>query len=190
MSDPVTPLGGASYDGAARVAEAPRAGMLTLRGPLSDAAFARPVAEVAGLALPSRGAISLAADRRLGWMSPDELILMLPPEDVAPARARLAAALSGIHHLVADVTDARALIHVSGEPRAVRETLAKLAPVDFSPAAFEPGTFRRSRLAQVPAAFWCEPDGSFGVMCFRSVAEYVFKALSVSAASDGRVGMF
>lgn len=189
MSDPVTPLGGASYDGAARVAEAPRAGMLTLRGPLSDAAFAGPVAEVAGLDLPSRGAISLGADRRLGWMSPDELILMLPPEDVAPARARLAAALSGIHHLVADVTDARALIRVSGEPRAVRETLAKLAPVDFSAAAFPPGHLRRSRLAQVPAAFWCETEDRFGVMCFRSVADYAFRALSLAAAPEGRVGV-
>ncbi|WP_370284260.1 sarcosine oxidase subunit gamma [Pseudooceanicola sp.] len=190
MSEPVTPLGGAVHEGAARIAEMPRRGMITLRGDLGDPAFSEAVAEVAGLALPGRGRVSAGGETRLGWMSPDELILMLPAPDVAAVLDRLAGALGGVHHLAVEVTDARALFSVSGAPAAVRESLAKLAPVDFSPAAFEPGTFRRSRLAQVPAAFWCEPDGSFGVMCFRSVAEYVFKALSVSAASDGRVGMF
>jgi len=190
MSEPVTPLGGAHFEGAARVEALPRRGMITLRGDHSAAGFSGPLAEIAGLAIPARGQFSAEGERLLGWMSPDELMLMLPAGEVAETLDRLATALARVHHLAAEVTDARALFRISGAAAAVRESLAKLAPVDFSPSAFRPGTFRRSRLAQVPAAYWCEAEGSFGVMCFRSVAEYVFKALSVSASAEGRVNVF
>jgi sarcosine oxidase subunit gamma len=68
--------------------------------------------------------------------------------------------------------------------------MAKLAPVDFAPGAFGPGDFRRSRLAQVAGAFWMEEDGSFCIICFRSVADYVFKLLKVAAQPGSAVGAF
>lgn len=190
MSEPVTPLGGAVFEGAARVAELPRRGMITLRGDLADAGFSGPVASIAGVEVPESGRITVEGETRLAWMSPDELMLMLPPGDVAGTLDRLGAELAGRHHLAVEVTDARALFRVSGDGAAVRETLGKLCPVDLAPAAFAPGRFRRTRLAQVPAALWCEAEGRLDVMCFRSVAEYVFKALSVAAATDARVGFY
>ncbi len=185
MSDPVTPMGGARFEGLVTVEERPRRGMITLRGDLSSSEFAAALEDFA--AMPEQRQIVAADDRALAWMAPDELLLMLPPDAVAGTLARLATALSGTHHLAAEVTDARALFSVNGADGAARDVLAKLCPVDFAPGAFPQGTFRRSRLAQVPAAIWCDAPGSFGVMCFRSVAAYTFAALSTAAKHSGDV---
>jgi hypothetical protein len=70
-----------------------------------------------------------------------------------------------------------------------REALAKLCPVDLAPGVFEAGEMRRTRLAQVPAAFWWEEDG-FTLVCFRSVAQYAFDVLKGAADGAARVGHF
>ncbi len=54
----------------------------------------------------------------------------------------------------------------------------KLSPTDL--AALEPGELRRTRLAQVAAAFWAE-EGGFRLVAFRSVAAYVMGLLAHSA---------
>jgi len=48
---------------------------------------------------------------------------------------------------------------------------------------------RRTRFAQVPAAFWMQDDNSAEVVAFRSVAAYVFGLLKTAAAA-GPVGHF
>ena len=68
-----------------------------------------------------------------------------------------------------------------------RDVLAKLCPLDLAPASFGPGDFRRTRMAQIPAALWMEEDGSIGVICFRSVGEDAFGLLA-AAAEGGPVG--
>ena len=76
------------------------------------------------------------------------------------------------------------------DAEARREVMAKLAPVDLAPASFTPGMFRRTRIAQVPAAFWMPQEGVFRVVCFRSVAQYVFDVLCVAAQPGSEVGAF
>jgi hypothetical protein len=68
------------------------------------------------------------------------------------AVAALLAALAGKHHLVADVSDARAVFTITGD--GAREVLAKCCPVDVAPGVFGPGEVRRTRAAQVAAAVW------------------------------------
>ncbi|MEM7441658.1 MAG: sarcosine oxidase subunit gamma family protein, partial [Pseudomonadota bacterium] len=94
----------------------------------------------------------------------------------------------GQHALAVNVSDARAIFQVSGP--IAREVLAKLAPVDFSREAFRPGQFRRSRLAQVPAAIWADDEDIFRIICFRSVAEYVFNLLKVAAQPGSEVAVY
>ncbi len=45
----------------------------------------------------------------------------------------------------------------------------------------QPGELRRSRTAQVAAAFW-QADGGYTLVCFRSVAGYVMGLLTHAAA--------
>jgi sarcosine oxidase subunit gamma len=102
--------------------------------------------------------------------------------------AALNAALAGEHALVVNVSDARAVFRVTG-PRC-REVMAKLTPANVATDAFAPGQWRRTRLAQVAAAFHMPDAESFEIVCFRSVAQYMFDLLSNAARTGGEVGVF
>lgn len=198
MSNLVSALNGASFEGFALVKEIGLQGMITLRGNLSDSKIADAVAAVTGGTLPGQREIIRQGDTAVAWMSPDELLLLCRYDAVAKIIATLQIALAGSHFMVANVSDARALFRVSGPATGsgtgtgteARHVLAKLAPVDFSPDVFTPGILRRSRLAQVPAAMWISGADSIDVICFRSVAPYVMGLLSTSAARGGEVGLF
>ena len=187
MSNAVSALNGARAEGFATVTEAGLCGMITLRGELSDAGLQKAV-KAAGVAMPKQGQVVTGGERTLCWMSPDELLLLCPYAEVAEVIAGLSKALAGSHHLIANVSDARALFSVVGGD--AREVIAKLSPADLSPDAFGPGQLRRTRLAQVPAAFWMADETTVNVICFRSVARYVFDILRTSATQGCEVGYF
>ncbi len=188
MSNAVSALQGASYtDGIATITELGLCGMITLRGNLTDKKLIKAVKSIAG-GMPAQRSIEINGDTAAAWMSPDELLLMVPHAEAASAIETLNKMMKGTHFLVANVSDARAVFEVAG-PNA-REVMAKLAPVDFANGAFEMGNFRRSRLAQVPAAFWMNEEDAFTVVCFRSVGQYMFDLLSVAAQPGSKVGAF
>jgi sarcosine oxidase subunit gamma len=193
MSEPaaVSPLAGAVAEAglAIRLSEAGPTGTVALRGQVADPAFRAAVEGVAGLAVPGVRKASLSGDRRLLWMSPDELMLMLPYAEAPAAVAAFDARFAGAHHLAVVVSDARALFRLEGD--AAREVIAKGAPVDLSRAAFGVGDFRRTHLGQVACAFWqvAERPDVFELVCFRSVAGYVFDWLAASAAPEAMPGV-
>ncbi|WP_103333728.1 sarcosine oxidase subunit gamma [Pseudotabrizicola formosa] len=176
MSDPVSALQGASYDGFAQLREIGPLGMITLRAKAGTPGLEAAVQAATGCAMPQMRRIVRQGPCAAGWMSPDELLLILPYADVAGALARIGEALQGQHHLAVDVSDARAVFRIEGAK--ADQVLRKLSPVDFD--RLEPNELRRSRAAQVAAAFWAE-EGGFTLVCFRSVAGYVMGLLSVSA---------
>lgn len=179
MSEAVTALGGARFAGLIEIAEAPLTGMLTLRGTLDDAALGAAVKSVTGAALPGLRGAGFAGLSGAGWMSPDELLLLVPYAEADARCAALHDALSGSHALAVNVSDARALFTLRGA--ALRDVLAKLTPADLRPAQLAPGTLVRSRLGHVAAAFWFEDEETAHLVCFRSVARYVFDLLSRAA---------
>ena len=187
MSEAVSALKGEVFEGYVRVAEAGLRGMITLRADLSDAKVKAAVRKVAGVDVPAARQIALKGAKGAGWMSPDELMILVPYAEVGEAVSALDKALEGTHHLAADVSDARALFRIEGT--AAREVLAKLSPADVSPAVLGEGELRRTRLAQVPGAFWME-EGGFTVVAFGSVARYVFDILKLSATPGGEVGLW
>lgn len=189
MSEPVTALGGVRWDaGIATIAEVHLQGMITLRGPLADPAIKNAATGVAAVDFPGQGMANCVEDRGICWMSPDELLVLCPYGTVQPNLEKMQATLAKAHATVADVSDARAVFRLSG-PKA-REVLAKLVPVDLSPDAFKAGMFRRTRMAQVPAAFWLHEAEMFQIVCFRSHAQYVFDLLRVAAMPGSEVGPY
>jgi sarcosine oxidase, subunit gamma len=175
MPDPVSALGGASFDGFASVREIGPVGMISLRAK-GVKGLDRAVKAAVGAKLPAQRRIEFAGDCACGWMSPDEYLLVMPYDAVAKALADIAKALKGQHHLAVDVSDARAVFRVEGSQAA--EVLRKLSPVDFE--RMEATELRRTRAAQVAAAFWKQSDG-YTVVCFRSVAGYILGLLTHSA---------
>jgi sarcosine oxidase subunit gamma len=172
MSDPVSALNGASFQGFATIREIGPVGMITLRAK-GLKSLDKAVKAVTGTRIPARRRIEVNGERACGWMSPDEYLLILPYADVTDALAKLAKSLAGEHYLAVDVSDARAVFRVEGDRAA--EVLQRLSPVDFE--TLEPGELRRSRTAQVAAAMWKQDQG-FTLVCFRSVAKYVFDLLA------------
>jgi sarcosine oxidase subunit gamma len=188
MSDAVTALGGATYDGTCQVEEVWLTGMITLRADLGSADLKKACMRIVGCDVPRARGVDSNGDYTVLWMSPDELLIVVPYEDVGDVTERLRKALSGMHHLVENVSDARSVFRVSGS--AARDVMAKLTPADLRPGSFIPGELRRTRLAQVPAAFWMRDTETFEIICFRSVAEYVFDILALSARTGSEVGYY
>lgn len=186
MSEAVSALKGIRFEGLAHVEEAGLVGMITLRGELSASAVRKAATGASGTTMPGVNEITLKGERGLAWMSPDELLVLCDYADVNETLGKMTAALGKTHSMAVNVSDARAVFRVSGP--AAREVLAKLCPVDLSPDAFTPGMFRRTRMAQVPAAFWMDDDESFRIVCFRSVAVYVFDLLKTAAQPGSGVG--
>jgi sarcosine oxidase subunit gamma len=176
MSNVVSALGHASFDGFARIREIGPLGMISLRAKPDVAGLAGVIAAVVGTGLPLARQIEVAGDKACAWMSPDEYLLILPYAETDAALAAIAQGLAGQHHLAATVSDARAVFRIEGEK--ADQVLAKLSPVDF--AKLGPKELRRTRAAQVAAAFWAS-EGGYTLVCFRSVAPYVMGLLTHSA---------
>ncbi|MEQ5870412.1 sarcosine oxidase subunit gamma [Sagittula sp. NFXS13] len=177
-----------NFDGLVSIREIEGQGMLVVRGDFSAAAFREAVAALAGVDFPDQRQAVVRDGRGVLWLSPDELAILLPRSDANSACADLAAKLADQHALVVDVSDARAHFQIEG--RVVRETIAKLAPVDMHPDAFAPGELRRTRFGQVAAGFWLQDDRTARVFCFRSVREYMAKLLAVAADEKSEVAYF
>ncbi len=189
MSEAVSALGGVTWsDGIAEITEIGPLGMITLRGDLSADAILKAATGVAGVEMPGQREAHFADGSGLCWMSPDEVMVVCAYDKVGTTLKKLQKALGDAHALAVDVSDARAVFRVAG-PHA-REVLAKLAPIDLAPGRFEPGMFRRTRLAQVPAALRMVDADTFEVICFRSVAQYVFDLLKTAAQPGSEVGYF
>jgi sarcosine oxidase, subunit gamma len=186
MSDPVSALGGAKFDGFAMVREIGPLGMISLRAKSDVPGLAEAVREVTGTGLPAARRIEIAGEigtgRSAGWMSPDEYLLTLPYAETGAAMARLETALAGKHHLAAVVSDARAVFRIEGAK--ADQVIRKLSPVNLD--ALATGELRRSRAAQVAAAFWRHDDG-YTLVCFRSVANYVMGLLRHSAMAGSEL---
>ena len=182
MSNVVSALGGASFNGFAKVREIGPMGMISLRAKADTKGLSAAIKAAVGVATPAQRRIEMADGKGAGWMSPDEYLLVMPYGEVAGALAILAQKLAGEHHLAVDVSDARAVFRVEG-PKA-DQVLMKLSPVDH--AALAPNELRRTRAAQVAAAFWRDETG-YTVVAFWSVGGYVMGLLSHSAQSGAEL---
>lgn len=155
----------------ATITEVQDLGMIQIRADLAQSGKA--IAAAAGLAIPDQARITRHGSRALGWMAPDELLLMAPRADMPDLLSSLQAALQDDHALVVDVSQMRAVFDVVGAGAA--DTLAKLAPVDF--AALPDDGLRRTRLAQIACGLW-PVKGGYRVIGFRSVRDYISDLLA------------
>ncbi|MCF6316585.1 MAG: sarcosine oxidase subunit gamma family protein [Marinosulfonomonas sp.] len=190
MSNVVSALRGVSYAGYVQVQEMGLQGMLTLRGDLSMVKIAKAVKAAVGVEMPALRVINMTKGRGAAWMSPDELLLMMPYGNAEATASKLRKSLGKTHSLIANVSDARVVFTLTGAGTGAgaREVVAKLAPVDMQ--ALKIGEIRRTRLAQVPAAFWMSGEEEITLVAFRSVAGYVFDLLKMAAKPGGQIGAF
>ena len=189
MSDPVTALAGRSASGIVNVEDAGLIGMITLRADLADAKVKAALTS-AGFDVPEQGTATGATGQGALWMSPDEVMLLCPHGEADALATSLSDALKDTHHLAVNVSDARSVVRLSGAGPLIREVLAKLSPADLRADALPVGQVRRTRLAQVAAAFWFTGEEEALVVAFRSTGDYVFNLVSKVAEDGSAVGYF
>ena len=187
MSNDVSTLQGKVAAGEVTIREGGLRGMITFRGDLSNSKLKSVCKALTGIGVPEMGRAASTGDKGVAWMSPDELLILVPHDQTKDALGKIAKAMKGQHYLAENVSDART--HIIVEGAFSREVIAKLAPADLHPAHFQIGDFRRTRLGQVAAAFWMTDEEIFEVICFRSVGQYAFDLLAASAKA-GPVGHF
>lgn len=174
-----------SFNGLIDIKDTGPMGMVTLRGNIADAQISDAISN-AGFQVPE-------PRQKTGpclWMSPDELMILTAYDSAEAQVSVLQTALKGHHNFTVNVSDARTMFHMTGPDPLLREVLAKLTPADLRPKALPVGDVRRTRLAQVPAAFWFESEGVAQLICFRSVSDYVFDLLRNASSEDSAVGYF
>ena len=174
-----------SYSGYVKVSEKMATGMLTVRGDFRSSKFKTSFANAVGTKLPKEREVILAKNS-VAWMSPDELLILCNDAEVTSLTQNLQMELKNQHHMLVNVSDARALFEVSGS--GMREVIAKLAPVNI--ATLDIGEIRRTRFSQIAAAFWLTSETSLFVICFSSVADYMFNLLKISSIPNSTVGDF
>ncbi|MDO6583893.1 sarcosine oxidase subunit gamma family protein [Salipiger sp. 1_MG-2023] len=186
MSDTIrVPMQGARSEGLCAVWPIGAQGQISIRCEHS-ADFRETLRGAIGLEVPAPLGSAQGETGALLWMAQDELLLLCPYDKVAETMAELTKVFDGWFIAITDVSDARAFIAVKGPQ--LRDVLAKLTPADMAAHALTPGTIRRTRLAQVAAGIWLQSETTAQVFCFRSVAEYAFKALTLAAEPGGEVG--
>lgn len=186
MSEAVSALGGARFSGIVDLAEIGPRGMVTLRGDLALDKLAAAVQAATGAAVPATRRITSGASGQAGWMSPDELLLIVPYLRAPTVVEIVTRACEGAFVTAANVSDARALFTIRGTQ--ARDVLGKLCPVDLHD--FAVGEIRRTRAAQVAAAIWRESEDEWRLVCFRSVAQYVWDLLVTVSKPGGEVGFY
>lgn len=182
MSEARSALQGATAQGHVALHEMGLQGMVSLRVDLASPGLEAALKKITGHGLPKQREILGGLGRGVAWMSPDELLILCDHSAAEQIAQDLSAALGNTHHLALNVSDARAVFSMEGA--GVRAVMAKLSPVDWHKDGFRPGEIRRSRLAQIPAAFWMPDNARVDIVCFRSVARYAFDLLSNAADSD------
>lgn len=191
MSEPQSVLAGAVTEAGhtIRIADAGPLGQVTLRGDLGSGAVAAALRETTGLEVPGVWQARFGTDG-LGavWMSPDELLLLTRYDRAPDLAERLGQALAGEHHMAVVVSDARAVLDLSG--RGVAEVLAKGAPVDLSPAAFPVGAARRTHLGGIAVVFWRRAEEDWQIAAFRSFGRHLHDWLVEASRSGSEVGVF
>ena len=164
-------------------------GMIDLRGSASDKKFMAAAKKVLGLDLPKvpRSSVSWGDVKAL-WLSIDQWLILCSRAKAVELTAVLRAELGGIHSLVVDVSDMRAVLRLEGE--GVREVLLKGSSLDLLGDDYAPGTVRRMHYAEIAALLHVVEDTVFDVYVFRSYADYAWDFLLATARTPAKVSLF
>jgi sarcosine oxidase subunit gamma len=138
-----------------------------------------------GLALPMRPGCAAAGGMLLVWAGVGQwLALRHDLSGIArfDFKPELEMALGGAAS-VTELTGSRALVRVTG-PR-VRDTLAKLLPLDLEASAFPPGSAALTNGGYMPVHVWQAEPRVFHLACYRSYGATLMESIVSAGAEYG-----
>ena len=122
------------------------------------------------------------------WLSVDQWLITCPGDKANALQAQLTEALKGIHSLVVNVSDMRAIIRLEGEH--VRTTVMKGTSIDLTHGDYPAGTVRRMKFAEIAALLHIVEDNVIEISVFRSYADYTWEFLLKAARKGAEVRLF
>lgn len=171
------------------IREIPDRGMIDLRGLASDQAFMAAARSVIGVDLPVKPRTSAAwGDVKVLWLSTDQWLILSSRGKAHELLAQLREALKGIHSLVVDVSDMRAVIRLEGD--GCREVIMKGTSLDLLDPEYVQGCCRRMRYAEIAALLDVVEDNVFDIYVFRSYAHYTWNFICATAKAPARLKLF
>ena len=171
------------------IREIPDRGMIDLRGLTSDAAFMAAAKGVLGVDLPVKPRSSAAwGDVKVLWLSTDQWLILSSRSRAQELLASLRDALKGIHSLVVDVSDMRAIIRLEGD--GCREVIMKGTSLDLLDPEYAQGCCRRMRYAEIAALLDVVEDNVFDIYVFRSFAHYTWNFVCATAKAPAKLKLF
>jgi sarcosine oxidase, subunit gamma len=164
-------------------------GMIDVRGLSTDRKFMAAIKKVLGFELPkSPRTTNTWGDLRAPWLSTDQWLILCPGEKASVLVMQLDEALQGLHCLVVNVSDMRAIIRLEGEH--ARTTVMKGTSIDLTHGDYPPGTIRRMKFAEVGALLHIIESSVIEIYLFRSYADYVWAFLLKAARKGSEVRLF
>jgi sarcosine oxidase subunit gamma len=169
------------------IQEVPFAAQIDVRGKRENGEFAAATREILGCDLPVvSNTFARTAMLDALWLGPDQWLLVRTGEgDASSLEASLRRALVGQYVSIVDVSDARALLALSG-PRS-RDVLMQGSGLDLHPRSFGPGQCARTLLARAPIILQQLTDApNYRIFVARSFAHYLAKWLCDAARTSLR----
>lgn len=108
-------------------------------------------------------------ERVIFRIGPAQFWIVEPESGTTPAR------LDGVG-AVTPLTSSRVRIAVAGAP--ARQVMAMLAPVDFHPSVFTPGTVALTGIHHTPVTIHCTGEDAFDIYVMRTFARDVYDAIT------------
>ena len=170
--------------------ERPARGQIGLRGDASRPAFRGVVKGLLGFVPPTKATTAAAGARlpRALWLGPDEWLVVTDDSQTAATVAALTGALERQYTQVVDLSDARAVIGLTGT--GARDVLMKGCTLDLHRRAFGPGRCARTLLAKAQVILHQTAEApDYDLYVQRSSAEYLWAWLEDAGLEFGvRVG--
>ena len=186
-ASPLADLGTAAAGterGGTSIAERSVPGQINLRGNSANEGFRQATEKTLGVGLPEAGHSAAAGPVTALWLGPDEW-LVVADDGGEKLKGSLREALTGVDAAVTDVSDARAVIRLTGA--GAREVLAKGCTLDLHRRVFGPGQVAQTTLAKADVILFQSVDDdasgepSFDIYVGRSFAEYLWLWLEDAA---------
>jgi sarcosine oxidase, subunit gamma len=164
-------------------------GMIDVRGLASDKKFMAAAKKMLGVDLPKAPRTSTSwGDVKCLWLSIDQWLVLCAKSKVDELVAALRAELAGVHSLIVDVSDMRAVMRLEGD--GVREVLLKGSSLDLLGDDYKSGTVRRMRFAEIAALLHVVEDSVFDIYVFRSYADYAWEFVIATARESSKIKIF
>lgn len=155
---------------------------LIVRGGVEDQAFRAGVQKATGMALPQTLQSTTKGEWSLGWLSPDEWLLIGPGELAFEMETKLRENLSG-HYSVVNVGGGQTLLRLSG-PQAI-SVLMKSCSYDVHERNFPPGKIVTTVFAKSQATLRRLNADQWELVVRRSFADYIWRWLMDASSEYG-----